>query len=88
MPFSSTVNVHAQFVAVTSSETSARDFLMSEGLPALINLLQYISLWEAHGAKGVQQANLPIYYIGGALVATGLQLLAAVAFSAARRLPF
>ena len=32
MPFSSTVNVHAQFVAVASFETSARNFLMSEGL--------------------------------------------------------
>ena len=34
MPFSSTIiiNVHAQFVAVTSSETSARDFRISQGL--------------------------------------------------------
>ena len=32
MPFSSTVNVHVQFVAVTSSETSARDFLTGERL--------------------------------------------------------
>ena len=32
MPFLGTINVHTQFVAVISSETSARDFLISEGL--------------------------------------------------------